>query len=128
MRQLCGKLIEAASTCLHNAGLACAVLRTPLFSPAQAASQLVSFLDGAAPGDLAPGADSFGPQHAQIPVVPALRGGKIVGWVFLTSHDLDIGRTLLGDAAYANFKARLEEGDEAIFVGGSGRCPLADTH
>ncbi|WP_370675983.1 4Fe-4S binding protein [Pleomorphomonas sp. PLEO] len=32
-----------------------------------------------------------------------------------------IGRTLLGDAAYANLKSRLGEGDEAIFVASTGR-------
>ncbi|MBS1167074.1 MAG: yccM 2 [Proteobacteria bacterium] len=31
-----------------------------------------------------------------------------------------IGRTLLGDAAYANLKSRLGEGDEAIFVASTG--------
>ncbi len=85
MRQFCGKLIEAASTCLHNAVLVCAVLLTLLSSTAQADSQLGSFLQNVAPSDLVPGAESFGPQHAQIPVMPALRGGKTVGWVFLTS-------------------------------------------
>ncbi len=32
-----------------------------------------------------------------------------------------IGRTLLGDAAYANLKSRLGDGDEAIFVASAGR-------
>ncbi|WP_245926782.1 NosR/NirI family protein [Breoghania corrubedonensis] len=32
-----------------------------------------------------PGADSYGQIRTDIPVVPALKGGTVVGWVFLTS-------------------------------------------
>ncbi|QDG79858.1 regulatory protein NosR [Labrenzia sp. PHM005] len=34
---------------------------------------------------MVPGADSFGAVRDDVPVVPALKGGETVGWVFLTS-------------------------------------------
>ncbi|WP_245413396.1 NosR/NirI family protein [Mangrovicella endophytica] len=52
---------------------------------AQAAPLLATFLEKAAPAELVPGADSFGPQREDVPVVPALAKGETVGWVFLTS-------------------------------------------
>ncbi len=47
--------------------------------------ELGRFLTEVAPGDLAPGADSFGPIREDVPVAPILNRGEIVGWAFLTS-------------------------------------------
>jgi NosR/NirI family nitrous oxide reductase transcriptional regulator len=53
---------------------------------AGAADALVSkFLEKVQPGDMVPGADSFGAVREDVPVVPALKGGETIGWVFLTS-------------------------------------------
>lgn len=41
-------------------------------------------------------------------------------WVGLASQPA-IGRSLLGDAAYKNLKARLKKGEQALFIGGAGR-------
>lgn len=52
---------------------------------ARAEALLPQFIDKAAPGDLVPGADAYGPMRSDVPVVPALKGGKPIGWVYLTS-------------------------------------------
>ncbi|WP_420412154.1 4Fe-4S binding protein [Roseibium sp.] len=53
---------------------------------ANASDALVSrFLDKVQPSEMVPGADSFGAVRDDVPVVPALKGGETVGWVFLTS-------------------------------------------
>ncbi len=52
--------------------------------PAQADS-LASFLTDLSADDLFPGADAFGPIHADVPVAPVLRGGETVAYAFLTS-------------------------------------------
>ncbi len=49
------------------------------------AEDLSRFLDKVTPAELAPGADAFGPMHADIPVVPVLRAGETVAWAFLNS-------------------------------------------
>ncbi|WP_237152822.1 NosR/NirI family protein [Oryzibacter oryziterrae] len=49
------------------------------------AAKLADFLDKAAPSDMVPGADSFGPVRDDLPVAPVLKSGTRVGWVFLTS-------------------------------------------
>ena len=36
-------------------------------------------------GQLVPGADSYGPPRTDVPVAPILKGGKPVGWAFVTS-------------------------------------------
>ncbi len=46
---------------------------------------VAKFLDKVDVSTLVPGADSFGELRTDIPVVPALKGGKIIGHVFLTS-------------------------------------------
>ncbi|MCR8726122.1 NosR/NirI family protein [Frigidibacter sp. ROC022] len=46
---------------------------------------LSKYIEDVAPGDMVPGADAFGPIRDDAPVAPALAGGRIVGWVFLTS-------------------------------------------
>ncbi|MCX2724673.1 4Fe-4S binding protein [Roseibium salinum] len=54
--------------------------------PAQAADALVSrFLDKVEAGELVPGADAFGTPREDVAVVPALKDGTPIGWVFLTS-------------------------------------------
>lgn len=53
-------------------------------APAQADS-LASFLTDLSADDLFPGADAFGPIHADVPVAPVLRGGETVAYAFLTS-------------------------------------------
>ena len=53
---------------------------------AQAADAMVGgLLEKVQPAELVPGADSFGPLKTDVPVVPALKGGETLGWVFLTS-------------------------------------------
>ncbi|MCK7611114.1 NosR/NirI family protein [Roseibium sediminicola] len=55
-------------------------------SATQAAEALVTrYLEKVEPGDLVPGADSFGALKADVPVVPALKGSETLGWVYLTS-------------------------------------------
>ncbi|MHA7774631.1 4Fe-4S binding protein [Roseibium sp. M-1] len=52
----------------------------------QAAEALVGgFLEKVQPADLVPGADIFGPLNGDVPVVPALKDGETLGWVYLTS-------------------------------------------
>lgn len=46
---------------------------------------VVNFLAKVQPEDMVPGADSFGALREDVPVVPALKGGETIGWVFLTS-------------------------------------------
>lgn len=46
---------------------------------------LTRFLRDLDPSELYPNADSFGPVHRDLPVVPLLGGGETVGWAFLTS-------------------------------------------
>ncbi|WP_422374652.1 4Fe-4S binding protein [Roseibium sp.] len=51
-----------------------------------AADALVTrFLDKVEVSELVPTADAFGALRDDVPVVPALRNGETVGWVFLTS-------------------------------------------
>ncbi|WP_408636006.1 4Fe-4S binding protein [Pseudophaeobacter flagellatus] len=49
------------------------------------ADSLASFLSDLAPAELMPGADSFGPIRADVPVAPILQGGETLGYAFLTS-------------------------------------------
>ncbi len=54
--------------------------------PGQAADPAIGrFLDKADPGEIVPGADSFGAIRDDLPVAPALRGGEEIGLVFLNS-------------------------------------------
>ncbi len=43
------------------------------------------FLKDVSVSDIVPGADSFGALHKDVPVVPALKNGAVIGYVFLTS-------------------------------------------
>ena len=43
------------------------------------------FLDKVEPGEIVPGADSFGAVRDDLPVASALSGGETIGWVFLNS-------------------------------------------
>ncbi|PTW60540.1 NosR/NirI family nitrous oxide reductase transcriptional regulator [Breoghania corrubedonensis] len=54
-------------------------------SPGYTAPLIGSYTDKVPVGDIVPGADSYGQIRTDIPVVPALKGGTVVGWVFLTS-------------------------------------------
>ncbi len=73
---------------IHRIMLFCAVL---LWSIAQtcavqaADAEITRFLDKVQAGELVPGADAFGSMREDVPVVPALKNGQPVGWVFLTS-------------------------------------------
>ncbi|MEP1932399.1 MAG: 4Fe-4S binding protein [Roseibium sp.] len=51
----------------------------------EAKAKVSRFLDKVPVSELVPGADSYGAVREDIPVVPALRAGAPVGWVFLTS-------------------------------------------
>ncbi|MFI0396538.1 4Fe-4S binding protein [Paracoccus jiaweipingae] len=68
-------------------GLFCLMIAVILPAPgrAQTASLLPGFLEKLAPADLVPGADSFGAMRQDVPVVPAMKGKDVVGWVWLTS-------------------------------------------
>ena len=50
-----------------------------------AAPLVGTFLDKVPVGELVPGADAYGERQADVPVVPALKDGKTIGYVFLTS-------------------------------------------
>ena len=54
-------------------------------APAHADPLITHFLQKAAPADLVPGADAYGPLSEKAPVVAALKDGKRIGWIFLTS-------------------------------------------
>jgi NosR/NirI family transcriptional regulator, nitrous oxide reductase regulator len=63
-----------------------AIIFASVYSDAAHAAPLVSeFLDKAKPSELVPGADSYGAMSHKAPVVPAMKDGKRIGWVFLTS-------------------------------------------
>lgn len=49
------------------------------------ADSLDSFLPEIDPGELAPGADAFGPVRDDVRVAPVLKNGETVAWAFLTS-------------------------------------------
>ena len=66
------------------AGLAFLLLLCIAQRPA-AAQDLARFLGALAPGDLVPGATSFGPLREDLPVAPVLEGPETVGFAFLTS-------------------------------------------
>ncbi|MEP3430640.1 MAG: 4Fe-4S binding protein [Roseibium sp.] len=51
----------------------------------EAKAKVSRFLDKVPVSELVPGADSYGAVREDIPVVPALKAGAPVGWVFLTS-------------------------------------------
>ncbi|HMN21216.1 MAG TPA: 4Fe-4S binding protein [Ottowia sp.] len=53
---------------------------------AQEAPTVGTFLGAVQPGALVPGTDRFGPLRAQPPVVPALKGDEVLGYVYLTSQ------------------------------------------
>ncbi|WP_208999115.1 NosR/NirI family protein [Roseibium sediminis] len=54
--------------------------------PAQAEEKLLlRFLDKVAVESLAPGAETYGSMRPDVAAVPALRGGEVVGWIYLTS-------------------------------------------
>ncbi|MBO6754982.1 MAG: regulatory protein NosR [Roseibium sp.] len=56
------------------------------FAVAQSDAALIGqFLDKVEVGELVPGADSFGALQQDVSVVPALKDGETIGWVFLTS-------------------------------------------
>ena len=52
---------------------------------AQAEPLVMKFLDKASVGDIVPGATEYGQLRSDIPVVEALKDGKVIGYVFLTS-------------------------------------------
>ena len=62
-----------------------AVLCLALLPAAAGADTLSKFLEDLAPGDLAEGADAFGPVREDVPVAPVLRGGETVAWAYLTT-------------------------------------------
>ena len=66
---------------------ACGMIASLLFCvvAAQAEPLVMKFLDMAAVGEIVPGATEYGQLRADIPVVEALKDGKVVGYVFLTS-------------------------------------------
>ncbi len=53
--------------------------------PATAATLVETFIDKAPAGEMVSGADSYGALRSDIPVVPALKAGETIGYVFLTS-------------------------------------------
>ncbi|WP_417413297.1 4Fe-4S binding protein [Hoeflea sp.] len=67
--------------------IALVVIASLLFGgvAAQAEPLVMKFLDKTAVSDIVPGATEYGQLRTDIPVVEALKGGKIVGYVFLTS-------------------------------------------
>ncbi|TWB11868.1 NosR/NirI family nitrous oxide reductase transcriptional regulator [Nitrospirillum amazonense] len=54
-------------------------------APSPTASHLADYLGQADAAALVPGADHFGPARGAPPVVPAMAGGRVVGYVYLNS-------------------------------------------
>lgn len=52
---------------------------------AHADGLITRFLDKVPVAQIVPGADAYGALREDVPVVPALKDGKAIGWVFLTS-------------------------------------------
>ena len=69
------------------AGLCCVVLAliTGAAHAAPAAVRITAYLEKVPVATIVPGAERYGDLRSDIPVVPALKGGKPIGWVFLTS-------------------------------------------
>ncbi|MBV1721946.1 MAG: NosR/NirI family protein [Hoeflea sp.] len=69
------------------AAAACGMIASLLLGvvAAQADPLVMKFLDMAAVGEIVPGATEYGQLRPDIPVVEALKDGKVVGYVFLTS-------------------------------------------
>lgn len=82
-------VIELARARLSSFAMIVAMLAFGLFTAlaaeAHAAPLISEWLDHAQPSELVPGADSYGPPRDDVPVVPALKDGELIGWVFLTS-------------------------------------------
>ncbi|WP_375262802.1 4Fe-4S binding protein [Palleronia sp.] len=60
-----------------------------MMTPASAADRLPEFLDQIDPATVVPGADRFGDAAGSPPVVPALAGDEVLGFVFLNSDFAD---------------------------------------
>lgn len=61
------------------------LLQCVLALPAAAADTLEQFLSEVPPGEIFPGADSYGPPEGDPPAAPVLRGDEQLGYVFLNS-------------------------------------------
>ncbi|MCC0052336.1 MAG: FMN-binding protein, partial [Rhodobiaceae bacterium] len=78
----------AKSISVRNFMVAAFAMLASLLLPighAQADPLVMKFLDKASVGDIVPGATEYGQLRSDIPVVEALKDGKVVGYVFLTS-------------------------------------------
>ncbi|MFI5011538.1 MAG: 4Fe-4S binding protein [Hyphomicrobiales bacterium] len=53
--------------------------------PASAESRLEEFLTGVAPAEIVPGADRFGPAEGQPPLVAAMAGARLLGYVYVNA-------------------------------------------
>lgn len=67
--------------------LCCLLVATFIGSHARAQSQslLSGFVETLTPDEMVPGADRFGDMRTDVPVIPAMKGDEVVGWVYLTS-------------------------------------------
>ena len=54
-------------------------------APLQAQSVLSQYLADVPPETLVPGADAYGAERDDLPVVPVLQGGQTIGWAYITS-------------------------------------------
>ncbi|MEP2703835.1 MAG: 4Fe-4S binding protein [Roseibium sp.] len=95
-------------------------------STGEAKAKVSRFLDKVPVSELVPGADSYGAVREDIPVVPALRAGSPVGWVFLTSDFVStIGysgkpiHTLVGvdDAAIVTGVRLVKHSEPIVLIG-----------
>ncbi|MDP2781055.1 FMN-binding protein [Devosia sp.] len=78
----------AKSISVRNWGVAAFAMLASLLlaiGAAQAEPLVMTFLDKANVGEIVPGATEYGQLRSDIPVVEALKDGKVVGYVFLTS-------------------------------------------
>ncbi|MFQ5562775.1 MAG: 4Fe-4S binding protein [Parvularculaceae bacterium] len=66
---------------------ALAIFLLSSFAPASAQQEpvLLQFIDETQPGEMVPGATAYGKLRDDLPVMPVLRNGETVGWVFATS-------------------------------------------
>lgn len=76
---------KAASWLAGLVATICLMLALTLGAAPSKAASLVDFLGKAAPSDLVPGADAYGPIRDDMPAAPALKGGSRIGWVFLNT-------------------------------------------
>ena len=86
---------------------------------AQTEPLVMKFLDKAAVSDIVPGATEYGQLRTDIPVVEALKGSEVVGYVFLTSD-------FVTTTGYSGKPIQVAPDIQQIRIGGSFQTHNAD--